>query len=163
MKRLLLSAAIVLGGFAFVGTAHAAACGPVSTGSFSTVVTSITSTPIPCSGRQQCRQTRNKIRNSARATQTNINSGCSIMNNMYQGGIGLGNLGNFTNMFAGQLAQITNILNQAKALSNGNPTAAQVAQIQQLVAQAKSLSDQLLQQARQMAKQIAQSVQVNLN
>ncbi len=85
------------------------------------------------------------------------------MNNMYQGGIGLGNLGNFTNMFAGQLAQITNILNQAKALSNGNPTAAQVAQIQQLVAQAKSLSDQLLQQARQMAKQIAQSVQVNLN
>lgn len=161
MKKLLLTAAVVLSGFAFAGTAHAAPCGSVTTSSFDSVITSLNDN-LPSGSRSERRYKRNLIR----ATQNNINSSCStaetLQNSM--GGVASGGLTGFMSNFTGQLSQITSVLTQVKSIvSMQNVTQAQINQANNLIAQAKSMSDQLKQQARQMAKQLAQSLEVNLN
>ncbi|MBK9586502.1 MAG: hypothetical protein KA099_07680 [Alphaproteobacteria bacterium] len=160
MKKLLLTAAIVGGSFCFIGSAYAAPCGQVTTSSFDSVITTL-QTELPSGSRSERRYKRNLIR----ATQSNINSSCSMAESMESSMGGIANVGmsNFFSAFSTDLSQITSILSQVKTLvSNPNPTTAQINQANTLIAQAKSMSDQVKQMARQMAKQLAESLEVNL-
>ncbi|MCB9976968.1 MAG: hypothetical protein H6858_05170 [Rhodospirillales bacterium] len=158
MKKLLLTAAVVTGAFCFSGSAYAAACGSVSTSSFDSIITTL-NTELPSGSRSERRYKRNLIR----ATQNNINSSCSMAESLQNSmpSASLGSLSSFNSAFTGQLGQITGILNQVKPLvSSGSATQAQINQANALISQAKALSDQLKATAKQLAKQIAKSLQI---
>jgi len=160
MKKLLLTSAVIGAGFFFNASAYAAACGQVTTSSFDSVITEL-NTQMPSGSRSDRRLKRSVIR----ATQSNINSSCSVAESLQNsmGSSGIAGMSGFVSNFSSDLSQITSLLNQVKTLTSGtNITSAQISQANSLISQAKAMSDQIKQMARQMAKQIAESLEVNL-
>lgn len=160
MKKLLLTAAVIGGGLCFSVSAYAAPCGQVNTSSFDSVITSL-NTQMPSGSRSDRRLKRSVIR----ATQSNINSSCSVAESLQNsmGSTSITGMAGFVSNFSSDLSQITSLLNQVKTLTSGTTiTAAQISQANSLISQAKAMSDQVKQMARQMAKQLAESLEVNL-
>lgn len=157
MKNILvLSTLSVLGMFVVISPANAGSCGSVNTSAFDSII-GVIDTNMPDFGFFQSMRKMNTINNVV----SNINSACSIMDQLQSSGVGVSGVAGFASQFSGQLAQITSIISSANSIiDRANVTSADAAQAKAMLQNADNMSRQLLSLARTTADNLARSMEL---